>query len=212
MQLKLTVSHWSFTFISGFVPPFTPFPGFWSRDLFLCMDKRDERLDLCNLCDRKSIRDTCAGKILSNLWLSQDSLKPWHRWPKQNFNLLSLEKRYFLSPRSSLRIWVLSIYLFMIRLCQVLKGLVMVSCYFFSLITDFWRHFPGSHWTTPDDHNGSLCRRSYLGPGRVNRIDYMREKKHLRRCWKCLPVHNGLFCGLQMRNDRCGQSSMLWGE
>lgn len=104
MQLKLTVSHWSFTFISGFVPPFTPFPGFWSQDLFLRMDKREERLDLCNLCDRKSIRDTCTGKILSNLWLSQDLLKPWHWWPEQNFNLLSAEKRYFLAPKSSSRI------------------------------------------------------------------------------------------------------------
>lgn len=35
-----------------------PFPGFWSQDLFLCMGKREEMLDLCNLCDRKSIYGT----------------------------------------------------------------------------------------------------------------------------------------------------------
>lgn len=62
------------------------------------MDGREERLDLCNLCDRKSIRDTCPGKILSNLWLSRDSLKPRHRWPQQNFNLPRSGQRGFSCP------------------------------------------------------------------------------------------------------------------
>lgn len=70
--------------------------------------------------------------------------------------------------------------------------LVVASCCFFSLLTDFW-HFPGSHWKTPDERNGSLRRWSHLCPGRENRIDYMREKKHIQLCWKCLPVHNGVL-------------------
>lgn len=33
-----------------------PVPWFWSQDLFLCMNKCEEtQLDMCTLCDKKSI-------------------------------------------------------------------------------------------------------------------------------------------------------------
>lgn len=67
-----TLSHLplsSFTFISGFVTAFKPAPRFWSQDLFLCMNKCEERqLDMCTLCDKKIyIGHICWGNPLRSL-------------------------------------------------------------------------------------------------------------------------------------------------